>query len=93
MLDFPTEDSGIRCCGENLIAQKARESIHLTFLLSMAQKEKALSPSLCCLNTIQLKRHSFLFTYVHFMPAWLLALPLDIGLTLFTSWIKSVCFG
>jgi hypothetical protein len=34
MFDLPNEDSGVRCYGENLLAQRGRESTQLTTFLN-----------------------------------------------------------
>jgi hypothetical protein len=40
LFNFTNEDSGARCWGESLLAQRGRENFQLTFLLSNNPKEK-----------------------------------------------------
>ena len=45
LFDFTNEDSGARCWGESLLAQRGRESTQLTFLLSQHPRTNPLPPA------------------------------------------------
>ena len=86
--DFTSEDSGTM--PKSLLAQRGRESTRLTFLRHQLPSRKSsflLQLSYCP----DFQRPCFLFTYVHSLSAWLLALRPDLELALFSSWIKGVC--
>jgi hypothetical protein len=40
MFNFTNEDSGVRCWGESLLAQRGRESTQLTFRLHQCPQRK-----------------------------------------------------
>lgn len=77
-----SKNSGARCCGESLLAQRGRTQ--LTFSLTQRPRGKTLllhtasnilplkDPPSCCFHS--------------FSVGWFLTSPLDLGLTLFCSW-------
>ena len=95
--NFTNEDSGARCWGESLLAQRGRESTQLTFLLRGCPKTKSkvllhtLSKpsnwmsllSTSCASFYPSSWLSIVFSLCSLPVNWLLALPLDLGLTLF----------
>ena len=83
----------VRCCGENLLAQRGRESTQLTFLTSQMEQP----PSPHCLTYPSTQRLSFSFPCVHSLITGCLVCLLtfySLYLILFTErfWIKGVSF-
>ena len=62
--DLQIEDSGVRYCGESLLAQRGRESTQHSPTSPQSQKEKALLLH-TVLNALQFKRLLVQFAYVH----------------------------
>lgn len=90
MFHFTKEDSGARCWGESLLAQRGKESIQLTFpLYQHPGGKKHAPPHFSMLSQVPFNSKSLLSTSCVFLcspPAnQLLAPPLDLRLTLFDS--------
>lgn len=87
----PNEDSGARYCAESLLTQRSCESTQLTFLLNQYSRRKepvhTECPSFLLPVHLSLPPPDLLSLYGTFLSSlpvnWLLALPLDLWLTLF----------